>query len=129
MSGARRANTLFEAVPALGAVSAQGSGRAKLIAVGSDHPGFELAEGVSRFGRDPGQCHHVILSSHVSRCSLRGARRGRHRPGQGPGQPQRHLRQRRAGHRARAPARRPLGLSRRVTMVLVRDEELQKPSA
>ena len=50
MSGARKSNTLFEAVPALGAISAHGTGRAKLMPVGFEHPGFELVVGRSSPG-------------------------------------------------------------------------------
>lgn len=123
----RRGNTLFEAVPALGAVSAQGAGRAKLMPVGFEHAGFELGEGVNRLGRDPGQNHHVILSSHVSRshCELLVS---------GTAVWVRDLNSHNGtfvnGERITEKELRPgdrLGLSRRVTMVLVMDAELQRP--
>jgi hypothetical protein len=67
MAGLKKGSTLFDVVPALGAISAHGAGTAKLMPEGFEHPGFELSEGVNRLGRDPAQNHHVILSSHVSR--------------------------------------------------------------
>jgi hypothetical protein len=123
----RKGNTLFEAVPALGTVSAHGAGRAKLMPVGFEHAGFELGEGVNRLGRDPGQNHHVILSSHVSRshCELLVS---------GNAVWVRDLNSHNGtyvnGERITEKELKPgdkLGLSRRVTMVLVMDAELQKP--
>jgi pSer/pThr/pTyr-binding forkhead associated (FHA) protein len=67
MAGLRAGKTLFEAVPALGAISALGGAFAKLLPVGFEHPAVELVEGVNRVGRDPAQNDHVIASSHISR--------------------------------------------------------------
>jgi len=67
MAGLRAGKTLFEAVPALGAISAVGGVFAKLLPVGFEHPAVELVEGVNRVGRDPAQNDHVIASSHISR--------------------------------------------------------------
>lgn len=67
MAAIQRSKTLFEAVPALGTISAHGSGMARLVPVDFEHPGIELAEGVNRVGRDPSAADLVISSSHVSR--------------------------------------------------------------
>ncbi|MCB9557009.1 MAG: FHA domain-containing protein [Deltaproteobacteria bacterium] len=55
MGGIRRGNTLFDNVPALGMLKAQGAGVAKLVPVadeGLSGRGFELAPGLTRLGRD-----------------------------------------------------------------------------
>jgi hypothetical protein len=127
MSTLRKDGTLFDAVPALGAVSAHGPGTAKLVPLGFAHPGFALAEGVNKLGRDPGQNHHVILSSHVSRTHCEvvvssgkilvrdlGSHNGT------------YVNSTRVKEKELQPGDK-VGLSRRVTFVLVMDAELQKP--
>ncbi len=127
MSTLRKSGTLFDAVPALGAVSTHGSGIAKLVPVGFAHPGFELAEGTNKLGRDPGQNHHVILSTHVSRTHCEvvvGGGKivvrdlGSHNGTYVNGEP--------VKEQELQPGDK-VGLSRRVTFVLVMDAELQKP--
>jgi hypothetical protein len=127
MAGVPKTNTLLQAVPALGSISAQGAGRAKLMPVGFEHPGFELVDGVNRIGRDPGQNHHVILSSHVSRCHCEVLVSGgtfwvRDLAS--------HNGTWINGEKITEKEIKPgdaLGLSRRVTLMLVMDQELQKP--
>jgi pSer/pThr/pTyr-binding forkhead associated (FHA) protein len=127
MAGLRAGKTLFEAVPALGAVSAHGGGAAKLMPVGFDHPGLELLEGINKIGRDPSQNNHVISSSHISRahCEILvnegqiwvkdlGSHNGTFINGE-------------RITKAEIKPGDKLGLSRRVTFVLGMDEDLQKP--
>jgi pSer/pThr/pTyr-binding forkhead associated (FHA) protein len=127
MAGLRAGKTLFEAVPALGAVSAHGGGAAKLMPVGFDHPGLELIEGINKIGRDPSQNNHVISSSHISRahCEILvnegqiwvkdlGSHNGTYINGE-------------RVTKAELKPGDKLGLSRRVTFVLGMDEDLQKP--
>jgi len=127
MAGLRPGKTLFEAVPALGAISAHGGGVAKLLPVGFEHPPLELVEGLSRIGRDPGQNQLVIASSHISRshCEMEvhgvqvwvkdlGSHNGTFVNGERVTQAELH-----PGDN--------LGLSRRVTFVLAMDQDLQQP--
>ena len=124
--------TLFEVVPALGAMSAHG-GRvaklrvAKLLPQGFTHPDIVLVEGSNTIGRDPGQNNHAIASTHVSRthCEILvsageiqvkdlGSHNGTFVNGErvtlaklGPGD--------------------RLGLSRRINFVLGMDQDLEQP--
>jgi len=132
MSPLRKGDTLFDAVPAIGAISAHGTGTAKLMPVGFDHPGFVLAEGVNRIGRDPAQNQHVMLSTNVSRSHCEvfvsegqvwvsdlGSHNGTYVNDQRIGAPGRAQQELKPGDR--------LGLSRKVTFVLAMDAELEKP--
>jgi len=127
MAGLRSGKTLFEAVPALGAISAQGGGAAKLMPDGFDHPGLELIQGVNRIGRDPAQNQHVVSSSHISRCHCEilvndgqiwvkdlGSHNGT------------YINSERITRAELHPGDR-LGLSRRVTFILAMDQDMQKP--
>ena len=70
MGGIRRGSTLFEQVPALGGISAQGAGIAKLIPIqfgqGQERAPFTLKEGVTRVGREPAN-DWTVLAPQVSR--------------------------------------------------------------
>lgn len=127
MAGLKKGSTLFDVVPALGAISAHGAGTAKLMPEGFEHPGFDLSEGVNRLGRDPAQNHHVILSSHVSRthCEVLlsagkiwardlGSHNGTFVNGE------------RISERELLPGDK-LGLSKRVVFMLVMDAEMVRP--
>lgn len=127
MSGLYHSNTLFGAVPALGAISSPNNGTAKLMPIGFEHPGFELMEGTNRIGRDPNQNQHVILSSHVSRCHCEviltqgqmkicdlNSHNGTYVNGQ------------RVTEQTINPGDK-IGVSRRITFAVVMDSELEKP--
>jgi hypothetical protein len=123
----RQSKTLFEAVPAIGAVSAQGVGVAMLVPVGFEHPGITLREGQNRIGRDPTLNEHVVPSSHVSRthCEIflehgeiwvrdLGSHNGT------------YVNEERTTERRLEPGDR-VGLSLKVTFVLAMDSDLQGP--
>jgi hypothetical protein len=128
MAGLRKNKTLFEAVPALGAISAHGAGKAKMMPVGFDHPGFVLLEGVNRIGRDPAQNPHVILSSHVSRCHCEVTlSQGKIRVRDLNSHNGTYVNDVRVSGEQEAKPGDKIGVSRRVTFVLVMDTDLVKP--
>jgi hypothetical protein len=127
MTELRKNKTLFEAVPALGAISAHSIGKAKMMPVGFEHPGFVLVDGANRIGRDPAQNPHVILSSHVSRCHCEVMlSQGKITVRDLNSHNGTYLNDVRITEQEAKPGDK-IGLSRRVTFVLVMDTELVKP--
>lgn len=127
MAGSRRRKSLFEEVPALGAISASGAGSARLVAVTIDHPGFTLVEGSNIFGRDPAQCNQLLNTNKVSRrhCEIivhgttfRVRDLESHNGCYVNGQPVQDM---------EVVLGDEVSLSREVTFRLVMDEELEKP--
>jgi len=127
MPGLRPGKTLFEVVPALGAISAHGGAVAKLMPVGFDHPGLTLVEGLNRIGRDPSQNNHVISSSHISRshCEVV-VNEGRIWVKDLESHNGCYVNSERITRQELQPGDK-LGLSRRITFVLAMDQDLQNP--